>query len=244
MLISFIVLVASVSGQGVLIHSHNDYRQKMPLTQALNQRAFCVEADVYLVGDRLLVAHDTAELATAPTLDDLYLKPIVELFRINNNKISADSDYVLTLMIDIKRNGPEVIEVLAKKLMLYPNVFDRKVNAKGVWIIISGDRGPQSSWTSYPHFILFDGRPNETYDADVLRKVALISDSYSNYSGNPDSTDTRILQMAYRAHNKERLFRLWGIPDNPQSWKHLISLTVDVINTDQVEECRRYFGKD
>lgn len=243
LLFSFALINLRVSAQFVLIHSHNDYRQENPLTQALQQRVFCVEADVYLVGDKLLVAHDTVELATAPTLDELYLQPIIELFRANNNKISEDSNYVLTLMIDIKRDGPEVIKVLAEKLKLYPQVFDRKVNNKGVWIIISGDRGPQTSWTSYPHFILFDGRPNEKYDSLTLRKVALISDSYGNYSRNPDSTDFKIQKMAYKAHNQDRLVRLWGIPDTPVSWKHLLHLTVDIINTDKVEECRRYFGK-
>ena len=243
LLFSFVLPTFRVSAQFTLIHSHNDYRQEQPLMQALKQRVFCVEADVYLVGDKLLVAHDTAELATAPTLDELYLQPIVELFNKNNNKISEDSNYVLTLMIDIKKNGPEVIKVLAEKLKLYPQVFDRKVNNKGVWIIISGDRGKQTSWTSYPHFILFDGRPHEKYDSLVFRKVALISDSYNNYSKNPDSTDIKIQLMAYKVHNLDRLVRLWGIPDNPESWKHLLSLTVDIINTDKVEECRRYFGK-
>jgi len=241
-LAAFDVIFFAVSAQGVLIHSHNDYRQAMPLTQAIKQRVLCVEADVYLVGDKLMVAHDTADLATAPTLDDLYLQPIIELFR-GNNKISEDPNYNLALMIDIKKNGPEVIKALIEKLKLYPKVFDRKVNNKGVWIIISGDRGPQNDWTGYPHFILFDGRPNEKYDVNALRKVALISDSYGNYSQNPDSTDTKILEMTFKAHSQERLVRLWGIPDNPVSWQHLISLNVDIINTDKVEECRGYFGK-
>ena len=63
------------------IHAHNDYQKPEPLTNALRHKAFSIEADIYLSGNTLLVAHDKKELTTAKTLDSLYLQPIIESFR-------------------------------------------------------------------------------------------------------------------------------------------------------------------
>jgi Glycerophosphoryl diester phosphodiesterase family len=40
-----------------------------------------------------------------------------------------------------------------------------------------------------------------------------------------------------------KLLRLWGIPDNAASWSRLLQLGVDIINTDTVADCRKYFIK-
>ena len=59
------------------IHAHNDYQKKELLTNALLNKVFSIEADIYLSDNRLLVAHEKNELATAKTLDSLYLQPII-----------------------------------------------------------------------------------------------------------------------------------------------------------------------
>ena len=43
-------------------HAHNDYEHPRPLFDALDHRFGSVEADIYLVGDQLLVAHDPENL--------------------------------------------------------------------------------------------------------------------------------------------------------------------------------------
>ena len=88
-----------------LIHAHNDYQKPAPLSNAVRYKAFAIEADIYLSGMKLLVAHDKKELATAPSLDSLYLQPIINLFRRHQGTISEDSNYAPVLMIDIKENG-------------------------------------------------------------------------------------------------------------------------------------------
>src|SRR6188474_3673036 len=82
----FIFICFQTSAQ--LIHAHNDYQKPEPLTNALRHKAFSIEADIYLSDNRLLVAHDKKELATARTLDSLYLQPIIELFRQHEGSIS------------------------------------------------------------------------------------------------------------------------------------------------------------
>jgi len=224
------------------IHAHNDYQKPEPLTNALRHKIFSIEADIYLSGNRLLVAHDKNELTTARSLDSLYLLPIIDLFRRHKGAISEDSSYAPVLVIDIKENGEAVIAALIKLLSAQRSVFDRTVNAKAVQVVVSGDRGSISKWTSYPSFIFFDGRPYEVYDSATLKQVAFVSDSYSNYTSSQDST-TRILQLLKNIHSMGKLLRLWATPDNPDSWKCQQQMGIDIINTDKVAECRNYFLK-
>jgi len=237
-----ITVIAYCSFAQPLIHAHNDYQKPEPLTNALSNKVFSVEADIYLSGDRLLVAHDKKELPTAKTLDSLYLQPIIELYRQHKGTISADHNYATTLVIDIKENGEAVIAALIKLLSVHRSVFDRTVNAKAMQVVLSGDRSASSKWSSYPSYIFFDGRPYEVYDSAPLQRVAFISDSYLNYISPQDSI-SRIEQLVKKVHGMGKLLRLWAIPDNPASWTRLQQLGIDIINTDKVNECREYFLK-
>ena len=243
-LLLFCILINLVSLQSLTqsrIHAHNDYQQPEPLTNALRHKVFSIEADTYLSGNRLLVAHDKKELGDAKTLDSLYLQPIIELFRRNKGTISKDSSYAPVLMIDIKDNGDAAIAQLVKMVSQYRSVFDRSINVKAVQLVISGDRGASSKWTSYPSYIFFDGRPSEIYDSATLQRVGFISDSYLNYINPQESSTTRIGQIVKKIHAMGKLFRLWACPDNPESWKLQQELGIDIINTDKVAECRNYF---
>jgi len=224
------------------LHAHNDYQGAEPLTNALRNKVFSIEADIYLYNNKLVVAHDKKELPTAPTLASLYLQPIVRLFREHRNTINKDSNYAPTLMIDIKENGETVIAELIKLLLAHRSVFDRSINANAVQIVISGDRGLNSRWNFYPSFILFDGRPNEVYDSAAMSRVAFISDSYFKYITPQDST-SRLEELVKKVHGMGKMLRLWATADNPVSWKRLQLLGIDIINTDKVEECRNYFIK-
>jgi hypothetical protein len=246
---SFILCVGLLCGnkvhaQKILIHSHNDYQQANPLVNALRNKVYSIEADIYLVKDTLKVAHDKKDLPTAPTLSSLYIRPIVSLFQAHHGHISTDRQYAPILMIDIKENGEAVLTALVKLLSAHPVVFNKNINPNGVQVVISGDRGDPQKWTTWPSFILFDGRPREEYDEKQMEKVAFISDSYLNYAKQKDSTDILIRQLAKKAHQMKKLLRLWAIPDNSSSWKRLQELGVDIINTDKVAECRTHFETD
>ncbi len=246
MMKSFLLFVCLVSccyatGQPPRIHAHNDYEKPLPLVNAVEQKVFAIEADVFLINDSLRVAHDETGAATAPTLTTLYLQPIIALFARHNGSISSDTGYSPLLMIDIKKNGEAVLAVLQQQLEKNPSVFDRSVNAKAVQIVISGDRGPIANWKNVPPFILFDGRPYENYDSLTLEKVGFISDAYTNYIKPADSIDNRVQELASRVHRQGKLLRLWAIPDHPASWSKLLKWGVDIINTDSIAECRQHF---
>jgi alkaline phosphatase len=217
--------------QPVRIHSHNDYRQARPLQEALAQKVFSLEVDIYLYEGQLRVAHDEAELSTAPSLDSLYIQPLFSWF---NASPKGDSIRFPYLMIDIKSNSAAVLPALVKLLNSYPALF----NPRKMQVVISGDRGSPNDWRSWPGYILFDGRPGEQYDINVLTRVAFISDSYKKYSSR---SRKKIQSLASIVHQSGKLLRLWGIPDHPASWKKMKTWGVDIINTDQVRVCREYF---
>lgn len=249
----FLLTATAATAQLPLIHSHNDYQRPKPLTNALSNRAYSIEADVFLVNDTLRVAHEENELDSAATLWDMYLQPIIHLFTANNGRISPDTAYTPILMIDIKKSSRAVLARLVQQLSLYPSVFDRSVNPHAVEIVISGDRPPRKnteenkdgelSWTRYPRYIFFDGRPSETYDNLTLKRVAFISDSWFNYVIPSDSIDNHIQVLAQKVHSMGKLLRIWAAADSPNSWLRQQRLGIDIINTDKVEECRNYFLK-
>jgi len=227
------------------IHVHNDYEKSEPLTNALRHKAWSIEADVFLVGTRLLVAHSKNELSTAKTLDSFYLQPIIELFRKNKGTISEDTAYAPVLMIDIKEDGEMAIAALIKLLSSHLSVFDRTINSKAVQVVISGDRGPSFKWITYPSFLLFDGRPTENYDEAKLARIAFISDSWARYALPPvmDEYD-RVKEVIEKVHQLRKPIRFWATPDNSELWELQKKLGVDIINTDKVAECREYFMKN
>ena len=57
-------------------HAHNDYEHGYPLFDALSDGFCSVEADVYLVDGRLLVAHDIEDVRQDRSLEELYLEPL------------------------------------------------------------------------------------------------------------------------------------------------------------------------
>ncbi|RYY27809.1 MAG: glycerophosphodiester phosphodiesterase [Chitinophagaceae bacterium] len=242
LLFTVLMLIVSVIQGQVLIHSHNDYEGSEPLFNALRYEAFTVEADVYLVNGKLAVAHDRKDIDTSRTLSSLYLDPLDSLFKLYKGRVSANKNYRPTLAIDIKSDGPAVLSEIARLVKTKPEVFDRRKNKNAIQIIVSGDRGPIEQWTKYPPFIMFDGRPLEHYNEKTLEKVLTISDSYGRYARNNQLDTAALIKMIKTAHDHNKLVRLWGAPDEPQTWILFRRLGVDIINTDKIAECRAFLA--
>jgi hypothetical protein len=238
---AFLLIINVVDGQ-VLIHSHNDYEKPEPLFNALRQKAFAIEADVYLVDGELAVAHDRKDITKHRTLTSLYLNPLDSLMRLNSGFVSTDKTYLPVLVVDIKADGQKVLAELVKLSNKYPRIFDRKTNQHALYILVSGDRGQIDKWKSYPRSIRFDGRPSEVYDQKALAKVVTISESYGKYYRNKTLNVDSLQKMISQAHLQKKLVRLWGAPDAPSTWTSFRAMGIDIINTDKVEECRKLFG--
>lgn len=237
-----LLLLLPLAGMSQQIHAHNDYEKPHPFVDAYNQRADFIEADVFLVDGKLVVAHERNKIDSSKTLESMYLKPIVALFTKNNGQVSPQRGYTFSLVIDVKENYQEVIPRLIDLLQQNLVVFNRGINPNAVRIVLSGDRPRPAQLFDYPPYIFFDGRPSEVYDTETLQRVALISDSflgYSRWNGEgklPDEDREKLKRVIKRAHSDGKPIRFWAIPDKPNAWKQLRKVGVDVINTDKVAE--------
>ncbi len=243
-LLIFIITLCTAGAQ-VKIHAHNDYAKPLPLIDALQQHSFSIEVDIFLVKGQLLVGHTLKETTKKKTLSSLYINPIISLFKKYNGSISTDSSYKTSLVIDIKENGPEILQELVKIFQPLRAYFDRSVNPHAVQLIISGDRGPISEWKNYPAYIFFDGRPFEEYDQLAVDKIAMVSDNYYKYlnARNNNGDSIKLSAVVNKAHELNKPFRFWGSPDTETIWKLLKQCGADIINTDKLKECREYFNK-
>lgn len=236
----FLLLAVVETSAQVKIHAHNDYEKPVPLYNAINSKVFSIEADVFLRNGDLLVAHSADQLPNAKTLSQLYINPLVAIFKKNKGQLSTDTAYRSSLMIDIKQGGEEAIRRLCRLLDEHRAYFDRSRNAHAMQVIISGDRGNIKNWTSFPGYIFFDGRPTELYDQETMRRVACISDSYASYAENRE----KLSAVLEKTHKASKLFRFWGTPDNEFYWKYFRDAGVDIINTDKPELCKSFFEKE
>jgi len=233
----FMILSLALQAQ-VKIHSHNDYTHQNPFFEAINQKAFSIEADIFLVGDSLMVAHSKKEIKTGNTLEKMYLKPIEALSKTKNF-------YSFQLMIDVKDNWNLTYPVLLKTLNRYKRDF--KKQGKKVSVVISGSRPAESTFHHYPNVINFDGLPGQDYAPKDLKKVVMISDNLATYSkwngiGKiPDLDKEKLLKVINNVHKIGKPCRFWNAPDTEACWNLLRELRADIINTDKVKESTAYF---
>lgn len=238
----FFICAFNLSAQ-VKIHAHNDYERSIPFYDAMQARVYSIEADIFPVDSLLCVAHHIEKVNRSITLDKVYLQPLLKYY------LTATSSYSPVLMIDIKQDHKAALNLLQNKL----GKMEQELKQNGITnmplFVISGDRPEPSSFNLFPYYIQFDGRPDEVYSDEALKKIAFISNAFSKYSrwtgkGRLASNDkANIKKLAHQVHNQGKLLRLWAIPDTPKAWKKLCKLGVDIINTDYPLESSRYFNK-
>ncbi|KAI8713719.1 hypothetical protein NCS52_01217300 [Fusarium sp. LHS14.1] len=109
----------------VPVHSHNDYKRRIPLFEALGSGCVSVEADVHLRGSDLLVGHSKASLSDDKTLQSLYLEPLQRILEAQNAQLSAGTwrgvfdhapEHTLILVIDLKTSGKETFDEVEAQL--------------------------------------------------------------------------------------------------------------------------------
>ncbi|WP_316807296.1 phosphatidylinositol-specific phospholipase C/glycerophosphodiester phosphodiesterase family protein [Pedobacter agri] len=239
-IIVFLSLLITTFGSNaqVKIHSHNDYTHSKPFYDAVANNAFSIEADVFVVGDALIVAHSKKEIKAENTLENLYLKPIASFSQ-------TTEFYSFQLMIDFKDSWEMTYPILEKSLKPFQRYLSR--GNKKINIVISGNRPADSTFHTF-NAISFDGLPGVNYRSADLKKITMISDNFAKYSkwkgvGEiPEADKARLKALIDHAHEIGKPFRFWGAPDHQACWKLLHDLGADIINTDQVAKASNYFN--
>jgi hypothetical protein len=233
-------------------HAHNDYEHDRPLFDALQNGFLSVEADVHLYKwneyyQTLLVGHDRVDSASK-SLEQLYLKPLDSLVKVNKEAVYKGDIHTFYLMIDIKTNADTTYFALQELMKSYPKLKCYPSSPCPVKIFLSGNRPMNQVIRKYEGLAL-DGRPSDIGKGFSSDLMPVISDSYWNWSkwdgkkpAEPSEIE-KIKELAQYIHTEGKKFRLWAIPDNPLVWKTLLSSGVDLINTDQLQSLNDFLTK-
>jgi hypothetical protein len=151
---------------GPLAHSHNDYEQARPLSDALAHGFDSIEADVWLLDGKLLVAHERAQVQPTRTLESLYLEPL-------RAQMSRDSSRSLILLIDVKTEAASTWRSVEESLGRYPELAAR------VRCIVSGNRAPSLMAAQPGRKTSMDGRIEDLDDSAPADLIPLISDNWA-----------------------------------------------------------------
>jgi hypothetical protein len=238
-------------------HAHNDYYHKRPLLDALSHGFCSVEADIYLVDGKLLVAHSRLELNPDKTLEKLYLDPLLKRVR-THSKVGSKKPSVypgglpFTLLIDFKTNGAEIYARLQEILPHYREMLTRVENGTlsdgAVTIVISGDRPREQIASSTIRYVGIDGRLGDLSSNQPAHLLPLISDRWTSHfrwrgtGPMPAEEKLKLQAIVKQAHDRGRRVRFWATPEKPALWQELYDAGVDLINTDKLAELEKYLA--
>lgn len=236
-------------------HAHNDYEHERPLADALDHGFASVEADIYLVGGELLVAHDPTDLDPSRTLESLYLDPLKKRVTENRGSVFPGSDQQLLLWIDIKNTGEATYTELDKVLEEYGSMLSRytdgKVKQDAVTAVISGDRPIGMMRGQSERFAFVDGRMSDLGVEKDPAFMPFISDNWTKHftwqgrGEMPAAEREKLDDVVRTAHANGQRVRFWATPDDDtpereKLWRELVDADADLINTDDLAGLERF----
>ncbi len=236
-------------------HAHNDYLHDPPLLKALGQGFTSAEADIFLVGDKLCVAHESREITPDRTLQSLYLEPLRERVKRNGGRVYREGPR-FTLLIDLKTAAEPTYRRLHEVLGEYRDMlttFGPDGRREGaILVILSGNSPLEPMRSQQVRYAGCDGRLSDL-DSDLPADVIpMISDHWGRnfaWRGDgpmPPEERKKLDEIVRKSHAKGRLVRFWATPDMQSPardavWRQLLEAGVDLINTDDLEGLRRFF---
>ena len=179
----------------------------------------------------------------------MYLNPLWERYLANNKTIYKNTS--LYLLVDVKTNALKTykyLEVILNKYKpMLTHVSSDSLKKKAVTIILSGNRPPINYFDSYDYRNVFiDGRLSDIGKGISYKIMPLISSDWKqtfNWEGLgvfPNSQKRKLVELVNSVHNEQKEIRFWASPDNQKAWETLLLSGTDLINTDNIEECRKF----
>jgi len=223
----------------IIAHSHNDYDQSLPITNARRHGFTSLEVDIVFDGTDLKVSHDDDNLKDKPLFEELYLKPIIE-------EVLTDSLCII-LLVDIKNYSEVLLESLNQTLEKQSSdLVSREAphnNFNKIKVILSGDfPRDEIIQDNTNRYLFIDGRMTD-FDLNASSDLTpLISMDFSELSGwngkyNPNAeTLETISQTIDLVHSHGKMIRFWNTADREPIWLNLIELGADVIGVDDIDK--------
>lgn len=230
--------------------SHNDYWNKHPLHDALENGYTNIEADVFLRRGNLVVAHINPYFKTHRKLEELYFKPLLNHISNNNGMVYLNYHTPIILLIDIKSDANETYKALKPLLEKYRAILTSCNNGiiipQAVTIVISGNK-PYDMIKNENDRLAFIDNDLQTASNQVQANVfTMASCKYSKlikwngYGSLPENQRNKLINYIKLAHSRGEKVRLWASPDNASVWKELLKCGVDLINTNQLVALKKF----
>ena len=233
----------------VRVHAHNDYQHTRPLLDALSHGFCSVEADVYLVDGRFLVAHTRSQVKAERTLEGLYLDPLQERVRKNGGHVYPNGPE-FTLLIELKGDWrtdyPPLREVLKRYAGMLTTFDQGGRHTKAIRVIITGHRSREMLAGETVRYASLDGDLPDLNTSDSADLIPWISSNWFQtftWRGTgtmPQAEKTKLKEIVAKAHQQGRLVRFWGAPDRPTFWAEIYADGVDLINTDDLAGAEQF----
>jgi len=246
---SFLLSPLAASSQSTMLpnaYAHNDYWHKHPLFDALSNGFSYVEADVFLRKGELIVAHSMPLFGKRKTLEQLYLKPLL-----NYSSTETDSEnFPITLMIDIKSAACTTYMALLQLLEKYRGMLSSYENGefyqRRVTIVLTGHRPYELINAATNRLVFVDEDLRKTGKDYCQNLYPVASCKYSRISKwkgkgiMPASDRHQLKNYVAHAHANGRKVRLWASPENKAVWATLLQCNVDLISTNKLEKLKNF----
>jgi hypothetical protein len=235
-------------------HAHNDFEHDRPLFDSLDRGFTSVEADVWLVRGKLLVAHELDQVRPGRTLTSLYLRPLWKRVKRNGGSVYEGSPHYFSLWIDVKSEAAPTYRAIDKRLRRHREMFT-KFTASGVFdgavtAIISGNRASELIAKQRVRFAGLDGRLADLGTGAAPELMPVISDDWTahfSWTGKgpiPPTERGKLHAIVAIAHDNGQRIRFWETPDESGAatavWKELMDARVDY--TDHLAALARFLG--
>lgn len=226
-------------------HAHNDYEHESPIWDALRHGFMSIEADVWLIENKLYVKHNKPkDLSQTPEFRKLYFEPLMKIIERQGGKIYLRSNQPLLLMVDIKANGLEAYKVLSNILEPFKGIITGKDAPLNIFI--SGARPIEYALQDTNRCVGIDGRPEDLgkgYSADFMPVISQRFGKIIKWKGKTEISDAdfKVLKdLADACHEEGKKLRLWASPETELAWETLLKAGVDLLNTDHLEKLDKY----
>lgn len=239
-------------------HAHNDYEHDRPLFDALEHGFTSVEADVWLVGGELLVAHDLAAVRPGVTLESLYLDPLADVVHgPGRGSVYPRWNGTFQLLIDIKSESETTYAAIEAALAKHPEIMSGYAHGRtmpgAVTAVVSGNRPLVTMQSQDRRFSFYDGRSGDLGGGLPPTLMPLVSDNWTSlfaWNGDgamPEAERAKLHEYVTTAHEQGYRVRFWATPDTPGAardavWAELHDAGVDHINTDDLAALEEFLS--
>jgi hypothetical protein len=226
-------------------YSHNDYRNRQPLQEALALGYRGVEADYVAVAGELLVAHGRGDALRGRTLERLYLAQLRKRVRRCGWVQAPDQPFLLT--IEHKERSRPGHRALRNLLSEYEDVLGSPTRRGQVQVVLVGWHPPLRElaldslpWIRVQARISRWGLSVPEGDTALVGLVSLDYGKSLRWRGRGELTERDRRTLSHIATARRtlpgRLVRAYNVPPTAEVYRLLLSSGVDLIGTKVLDE--------